>query len=168
MSATLTVRPAHADDLPRLVEIYNHYVATSHVTFDTDPFTPRSRQAWFDAYSPVGPHRLLVAEDGGVLAGYASSSPLRPKPAYRSSVETTVYVAPGLTGRGTGRALYSALLGHLAASGEVHRAYGIIALPNAASIALHERLGFRRVATLSEAGYKFDRYWDVCWYEKPI
>lgn len=90
-----------------------------------------------------------------------------PKQAYDSSVETSVYCAPGATGRGIGRGLYSALFGAL--SGEdVHRAYAGIALPNPASIALHERFGFVQVAYFSEQGRKLGRYWDVAWFEKAL
>jgi len=162
------VRGPRADDLPALVAIYNHYVRESHVTFDTESFTVESRRAWFEGFAHGGPHRLLVADAGGRVAGYAYSAPLRPRAAYRTSAETTVYVDPALTGRGIGRLLYAELLDGLARNGTIHRVYGVIALPNPASVALHERFGFRQVALLSEAGLKFDRYWDVGWYEKPV
>ena len=163
--STLVIRPASAADLPRLTDIYNYYVRETHSTFDTREFTVEQRQAWFDRFSDEGPHRLLVGFDGGVAVGYASSQALRPKPAYDQSVETTVYLAPEFTGCGYGRQLYRALLDTLRDLGSVHRLYGVIAMPNDASVRLHESLGFRHCATLNEVGYKFDRYWDTAWYE---
>ena len=101
------------------------------------------------------------------MIGYASSSRLRPKPGYLTSVETSIYLAPDATGRGAGSKLYERLF--KAIEGEdLHRAYAGIALPNPASIALHERFGFRRVALFTEQGRKFGRYWDVAWFEKPL
>jgi phosphinothricin acetyltransferase len=161
------VRAAVEKDLPRLTEIYNHYVVHTHVTFDVEPFTVEDRCDWFRHYAPHGRHRLLVGVVDGVVAGYATSSPYRPKPAYLTSVETSVYVAPELVGRGLGTLLYTELLALLAGE-DVHRALAGIALPNDASIALHQRMGFVRVARFSEQGRKFDRYWDVDWFERPV
>jgi phosphinothricin acetyltransferase len=161
------VRAARPTDLPALTDIYNHYVATSGVTFDTTPFTVQARQEWFSHYASTGPHRLLVAVDGDDVLGYATSSPFRPKPGYASSVETSVYLRHDATGRGLGTMLYRALLEALADLG-LHRAYAGVALPNDASVALHERLGFREVGTYVEVGRKLGRYWDVRWFERPL
>jgi len=162
------IRPAQIDDLPALVRILNHYVTTSHVTFDTEPYAVAQRRGWFDGFSQAGPYRLLVAEACASLVGYASSSVFRAKPAYRTSVETTVYMDPEFVGRGLGAALYGALFEALQKEPRVHRAYGVIALPNPASVSLHLRLGFRLVGTLSEAGFKSDRFWDVSLYERAV
>ncbi|CAM5301397.1 N-acetyltransferase OS=Streptomyces tendae OX=1932 GN=GUR47_27290 PE=4 SV=1 [Streptomyces tendae] len=99
--------------------------------------------------------------------GYATSSPYRAKPAYATSVETTVYVAPGAGGRGIGSLLYASLFDALAGE-DLHRAYAAVAQPNEASARLHARFGFRHVGTYREVGRKFGRYWDVAWYEKPL
>ncbi|MDX1508792.1 MAG: GNAT family N-acetyltransferase, partial [Woeseiaceae bacterium] len=120
---------------------------------------------WFDAYSADGPYRLLVADTGDAVIGYASSSRFKTRDAYRTSVETTIYVHPDATGTGIGNRLYGELLARLRADDRLHRAYAGIALPNDASIALHESLGFHLAGTYREVGYKFDRYWDVAWYE---
>ncbi len=157
-----TVRQATAADLGAIIEIYNHYVTTSHATFDVDPIA--DREAWFGQFAADGPHRLFIAEDGGVVRGWASSTPLRPRAAYRGSVETTAYVAPDAADRGLGTRLYETLLDALAGSG-VHRAYAAIALPNPASVALHVRFGFTEVGRFSEVGFKLGRYWDVAWFE---
>ncbi|MEM6512102.1 MAG: N-acetyltransferase family protein [Pseudomonadota bacterium] len=165
MTADLKIRAAAPEDLPRLTAIYNHYIRDTHSTFDTREFSVPQRQAWFDRFRPGTRHTLLVGIANDTVVGYASSQPLRPKPAYDRSVETTVYLAPDCAGHGHGRLLYEALLSLLTDLGSVHRAYGVIALPNEASVHLHESLGFHRCSVLSEVGYKFGRYWDTAWYE---
>ncbi len=167
----IRVRAARTADLPELVDIYNHYVLKTAITFDTRAFSVDERRAWFDGFASDGIHRLLVAEcdeSGHRLAGYASSSALKARAAYDRSVETTIYLRPALTGAGIGGILYAELISGLAADPRLHRAYGAIALPNDASVALHEKLGFSLVGTCSEAGFKFDRYFDVAWYEKDL
>jgi phosphinothricin acetyltransferase len=161
------VRAAQPADLPGLTDIYNHYVATSGVTFDTTPFTLEEREEWFSHYATSGPHRLLVADEDDEVVGYATSSPFRPKPGYVTSVETSVYLRSDATGRGLGSMLYRALFAAIARE-DLHRAYAGVALPNDASVALHERLGFRELGTYVEVGRKFGRYWDVLWFERAL
>lgn len=160
------IRAAVADDLPGLVDIYNHYVATTHYTFDVEPFTVERRRPWFAQFQG-GRYRCLVATEGDRVAGYAASMPLKDKPAYQTSVEVSIYLAADRGGRGLGTALYQALFDGLAAQ-DVHRAYGLIAQPNPESMALHARFGFEPVAHLHEVGRKFGRYWDVVWVEKKL
>ncbi|MFI8892135.1 GNAT family N-acetyltransferase [Streptomyces paradoxus] len=163
------VRPGVEGDLDALTALYNHYVLETAITFDTAIFTPEERRPWLLSHPVDGPHRLMVATapDTQEILGYSTSSPFRMKPAYATSVETTVYVAPDAGRRGVGTLLYKALFEAL--SGEdLHRAYAGIALPNEASARLHERFGFRHVGTYREVGRKFGRYWDVAWYEKPL
>ena len=161
------VRVAESADLAQIDAIYNHYVHETHITFDVEPMSVAAREEWFSHYAPKGPHRLLVAVADGNVVGFTCSSRYRPKPAYETSVETTIYVAADATGRGIGTTLYTALFQELAGE-DVHRAYGGIAMPNPASIALHERFGFKQVSYYTEQGRKFGRYWDVAWYEKPL
>ncbi len=161
------VRAATAADLEAINALYNHYVAVSHFTFDLEPVAIEWRREWFRHYAEQGRHRLLVAIEAGTLIGYASSSRFRPKPGYDTSVEVSIYLSPGSTGKGSGSKLYTQLF-RLLEGQDVHRAYAGIALPNPESIALHERFGFKRVALFTEQGRKFGRYWDVAWYEKPL
>ncbi|MGW0995412.1 N-acetyltransferase family protein [Streptomyces sp. NPDC002523] len=169
------VRAGTEADLDALTALYNHYVRETPITFDMEAFTPEERRPWLLSHPEDGPHRLMVATDADPeeILGYATSSPYRPKAAYSTSVETTVYVAPdSLRGgtpsrRGIGTLLYEALFKALADE-DVHRAYAGIAQPNEASTRLHERFGFRHVGTYREVGRKFGRYWDVAWYEKNL
>ena len=161
------VRVALPGDLPRLTAIYNHYVRETAITFDTEEVAVEERRRWFDEHAPAGRHQLLVAELGGDVVGYASTGTFRTKRAYETSVEMSIYLDPAATGRRIGSALYAALFPRLERE-DVHRALAGITLPNPASIALHERFGFRQVARFSENGRKFDRYWDVVWLEREM
>ncbi|WP_328682532.1 GNAT family N-acetyltransferase [Streptomyces sp. NBC_00343] len=167
------VRAGVERDLDALTDIYNHYVRETPITFDTVPFTPEERRPWLLSHPEDGPYRLKVAVDGTFqgnsqrILGYATSSPYRAKPAYATSVEVTVYLAPDAGGRGIGTLLYKALFEALADE-DVHRAYAGIAQPNEASTRLHERFGFRHIGVHREVGRKFGRYWDVAWYEREL
>jgi phosphinothricin acetyltransferase len=159
-------RRAEIADVQSLLEIYNYYVVHTHITFDLEPRTLDQRLAWFATFRDSGRYQCLVAERGGNVIGWASSSPFKERAAYQTSVETSVYLSPGVVGQGIGRRLYSALLERLKRE-DVHRAYGGIAQPNEASVRLHERLGFALIGTYREVGRKFDRLWDVAIYERP-
>jgi phosphinothricin acetyltransferase len=163
------VRPGIESDLEALTDLYNHYVRETPITFDTEIFTPEERRPWLSSHPEDGPHRLMVSVDADSqqILGYATSSPHRPKPAYGTSVETTVYVAAHAVGRGIGTLLYATLFEALSGQ-DLHRAYAGVVQPNAASTRLHERFGFRYVGTYREVGRKFGRFWDVAWYEKEL
>lgn len=161
------IRRAESSDVPVLRDIYNHYVVNTHITFDLVPRTFEEHTAWFAQFRTSGRFQCFVAEEGARAIGWASSSRFKERAAYDTSVETTVYLAPDATGRGLGRRLYEALLAALARE-DVHRAYGGIAVPNSASIRLHESTGFRRVATYGEVGRKFGRFWNVDVYERAM
>ena len=161
-AAGVTVRPARPDDLPRLTEIYNHYVTETAITFDLEPWTVDARREWFSHYAETGRHRLFVADDGGRIAGYATSSKFHPRAAYDTTVEMSIFAAPEDVGRGIGGMLYGGILPALEQE-DVHIAMAGVTLPNDPSIVLHERFGFTRVALLPEVGRKFGRYHDVAW-----
>ena len=166
----ITIRPALLADLPQLTEIYNHYILNTAITFNTRPFTVDERAEWFEEHSDGGRHRLVVAVendgDGGVV-GYAGTGRFRPKEAYETTVETTIYCSPECTRRGVGTLLYRALFEFIAGE-DINRVVAGVTLPNPASIALHERFGFRHVGTFTENGRKFGKYWDVGWFERPL
>ena len=161
-----TVRAAVEGDLAALTDIYNHYVLHTAITFDVRPFTPEERRPWFDAHTSDGRHRLLVAEEEGRIVGYASTSRWRPKPAYDTTVESTVYCRHDAMSRGVGPLLYRSLFALLEHE-DVHRIVAGIALPNDPSVRMHERLGFTPVGVFTAVGRKFDRFWDVAWFERP-
>lgn len=159
----IALRPVVPSDGPALAGIYNHYVERSWITFETDSVSDagmegRVREA-LDSGLP-----WLVAEGPGGVVGYAHATPWKGRCAYRFSVETTIYVDPGSTGQGIGAPLYSALLDALRAT-PLHTAIGGIALPNEASVRLHERLGFEKVAHFREVGFKLDRWVDVGYWQ---
>ena len=162
------IRFAASADLNRLVEIYNHYVLETHITFDTEPFAVAERIQWFNQFAETGRYRLLVAEMDTGIVGYASSTYFKPRAAYNTSVETTIYMDPKHLGQGVGGLLYGTLVDQLIAEESVHRAYAGIALPNDGSVALHRKLGFRHVGSYHEVGFKFDKFWDVDWFEKDV
>ncbi|MFK8906978.1 GNAT family N-acetyltransferase [Streptomyces sp. YS-3] len=166
-AAPMRIRAAVEDDLEELTRIYNHYVVETPITFDIEPFTVEQRRPWLAAHPGHGPHRLLVAEEGGTVLGYATSSAFRPKPAYSTSVETSVYLAPEQVGRGVGSQLYTALFEVLKGE-DVRQVLAGVALPNEASLQLHLRFGFQPVGVYREVGRKFGRYWDVAWFQRPV
>lgn len=163
----ITIRAAVEGDLEPLNVIYNRYVLETHYTFDLEPMTSEARREWFTHYDAVGRYRLLVAVIDDAVVGYASSGRWRPRAAYETSIETSIYLAPDAVGRGVGTRLYQALFHELEGE-DVHRAYAGIGLPNPASVALHERFGFKRAAHFTEQGRKFGKFWDVAWFEKPL
>lgn len=166
MNVKTSIRPATIDDLPRLTEIYNHYVVHTAITFDLDPVKVDERRSWFAQFAETGPHRLLVAEEDGVTVGYAGTHQFRARRAYDTTVETTIYCAPEATGRGVGAALYTELFEALRGE-DVRMAVAAMTLPNAASAALHKRFGFVPVGVMHAVGRKFGQYWDIAWYERP-
>ena len=162
------VRPAVLGDLPALTDIYNYYIVHTPITFDLAPYTVERRRAWFDEHAASGRHRLLVStdEDGSII-GYATTSRWRPKPAYETTVESSVYCRQDARGRGIGRLLYQSLFAAIA-SEDVHMIVAGTTLPNRASVALHERMGFNGVGVFSAVGRKFNRFWDVAWFQRPL
>ena len=163
----LSIRPAVRTDLPRVTDIYNYYVINTPVTFDMEPYTVERRAAWFDQFGPTGRYRLVVAEENGMALGYAGTMRFRPKAAYETTVETTIYCAQEAIGKRIGSLLYGALFDAIK-NEDVHRIVAGYTLPNDASAALHARCGFKPVGIYTEVGRKFGRYWDVQWTERPL
>jgi phosphinothricin acetyltransferase len=160
------IRPAEADDLAQITAIHNYYVENTHLSFDIHPFSADQRRPWFAEHSAGDRHRLLVAEDEqhGVIA-YAASGRFRAKEAYETTVEVSIQCRPSFKGGGLGRRLYDDLF-TLLAVGDIHCAVAGIAMPNPASVALHQRMGFQPVGIFRQVGRKFDQYWDVFWMQK--
>ena len=161
-----TIRSAEPRDGTAIAEIYNHYVRTSIITFEEEAVTAAEiARRIAEVQSASLP--WLVAEDVGRITGYAYATPWRGRTAYRYSVEITVYVAEGYASRGVGSLLYGQLFPILR-DRNIHAVIGGIALPNEASVALHEKFGFRKVAHFHEVGFKFDRWIDVGYWERTL
>lgn len=166
----MIVRTARDADLDAIAAIYAHEVTTGISTFDLVP-PPRSYWAARLASTEPGDHLLVAEADGpepGGVLGYAYSASYRPRPAYRHTRETSVYLAPAARGQGIGSALYDELLGLLDADDDVHTAVALVALPNEASLTLHRRCGFEEVGVLREVGRKFDTWIDTAWLQRLL
>lgn len=159
---TPMIRSATLDDAARISEIYNHYVLHSTVTFEGQVVSAdEMRQRIAEVLDGLP---WLVWVENGVIQGFASASKWKVRSGYRHSVESTVYLAEGSTGKGMGSALYRALVAELRER-RLHTVIGGVALPNDASVALHEKLGFKKVAHFREVGWKFDKWIDVGYWQ---
>lgn len=159
----VSIRHGNASDAASLARIYNHYVSATCITFETDPVSAKDMAARVtEAIDSSLP--WLVAEGSGDIVGYAYASKWKGRCAYRYSVESTVYVDASHTGKGIGLQLYTALITAIRAL-SMHAVMGGIALPNEQSIALHERLGFKKVAHFEQVGYKQNRWVDVGYWQ---
>jgi phosphinothricin acetyltransferase len=161
-----SIRAAAPSDAAAIATIYNHYVTDTIVTFEEEPVTAdeiaRRIEEVRSASLP-----WLVAEEGGHVVGYAYATPWRSRIGYRFSAEITVYLAPARAGHGIGSKLYGELFPLLQARG-IHAVMGGIALPNEASVALHEKFGLRKVAHFDEVGFKFQRWIDVGYWQRTL
>lgn len=160
----MEIRAATAGDAAAVAAVYAPYVESTIVSFEDKPpdaaemlarMTTRPRLPW------------LVATEGGSVTGYAYASVHKSRAGYRWSADVSVYLAAGVQRRGVGRALYDQLLASLRDLGYVN-AYGGIALPNPASVGLHEAMGFRPVGIYSGVGFKLGRWVDVGWWHLPL
>lgn len=160
------VRTAAPSDAAAVAAIYNHYIAQTVVTFEEAPV---SADEMARRISEVLSSSLpwLVAVTGTQVLGYAYATPWRPRSGYRYSAEITVYLDPEQSGRGIGSRLYGDLFPLLQTRG-IHAVIGGIALPNDASVALHEKFGLRKVAHFEQVGFKFDRWIDVGYWERTL
>ncbi len=160
------IRPATPGDAAALAAIYNPYIEKTIITFEEQALTAAEMA---QRVNEVGSAALpwLVAEIGGRIAGYAYASKWKGRCAYRYSVESTVYLHEPQTGQGLGTQLYRALLDELAGR-KIHAVIGGIALPNEASVKLHEKLGFVKVAHFPEVGFKFGKWVDVGYWQRTL
>nr|WP_297460247.1 GNAT family N-acetyltransferase [uncultured Halomonas sp.] len=164
----ITLRQADTNDAVALVEIYNHYITSSIATFEEQPITPAEMASRLVGVQDAGlPWWVALDEATGTISGYAYATRWKPRSAYRHSVEASVYLADGMIGRGLGRRLASAVLKSLDECG-IHVVLAGIALPNPASVALHEALGFEKVAHLRDVGRKFERWIDVGYWQRVL
>jgi L-amino acid N-acyltransferase YncA len=159
-----TIRAATAEDAADLVRIYNHYIATTVITFEEAELSGADMLVRLREIDAVG-LPWLVAQSAAGVNGFAYASRWKGRCAYRYSVESTIYLEPAAWGQGLGTVLYSNLLARLQQGGS-HTVIGGIALPNAASVALHEKLGLQKIAHFAEVGFKLGRWVDVGYWQK--
>lgn len=156
------IREAKYSDVQIIAEIYNYYILNTVITFELEPVTPQEIKVRMKKSKAVGPY--LVYEENEEVIGYAYVSKFRERKAYEHSVESTIYLKHGLGGKGFGTKLYSELLSQVAP--QRHAIIGGVALPNKASVKLHERCGFKKVGHFSEVGKKFGKWIDVGFWQK--
>jgi phosphinothricin acetyltransferase len=163
--APLKVRIAHESDAPALAAIYAPIVAETAISFETEP--PTAEVMAERVRSTLPSHPFLVAEASGQVVGYAYASTHGARHAYQWSTNVTVYVAAEARRSGVGRRLYGVLLPILEAQG-FHAAFAGIALPNGASVALHEAVGFEALGVYREVGFKLGRWHDVGYWRRSL
>jgi phosphinothricin acetyltransferase len=148
-----------------ILAILNHAITTSTAVYDYRPRTPRMIADWFESKRQKDHPVIGALSDSGELIGFASYGPFRPWPAYKYTLEHSLYVAEANRGRGVGGRLLGELIERAAAQG-YHALVGAIDSTNATSIRLHERYGFTCVGTLPQVGFKFGRWLDLCLYQR--
>jgi phosphinothricin acetyltransferase len=160
------LRNAVSADADAIADIYNHYIENSTATFEEQVLAPADLAARISQVEQAG-LPWLVAERGGEVHAYAYATEWRARTAYRHSVEVSAYVRPDQSRGGMGTALYSALIERLGTLNK-HSLIAVVTLPNPASAAFHEKLGFRQVAHLKEVGYKFEQWLDVGYWQRVL
>jgi L-amino acid N-acyltransferase YncA len=161
----ITVRAAETRDAAAIAEIYNPFVRSTAVSFEEQAPSPLEIAQRIEA--TIRTYPWLVCDHDGAILGYAYAGEHRARPAYRWSTDVTVYVASSARRKGVGRGLYGLLLELLVLQG-FHNAFAGIALPNAASVALHESLGFAHLGTYRAVGFKLGQWHDVGWWQKTL
>lgn len=156
----MTVRTALESDIPALLEIYNSEVEQGAATLDLTPRTLDEWREWFFAHQ-TDTHFILVAEENGSVAGYASLSEYRQKEAFSSTAELSVYIDRDFRRRGAASALMEAVLAKARGCGKLHSVVSVITAGNEASERLHAKFGFTFCGTLHEVGFKHGKYRDI-------
>ena len=156
------IRNFQLKDIEQLTNIYNHYVLNTIITFDHIPYSPEKYLKKIERIDAEFP--CIVYEENNEIAGFAYGSKWRAKPAYKNTVESTVYLKHSSKGKQIGSKLYTELLKQLKEQ-KYHAIIGGISLPNDPSIKFHEKFGFKKVAHFKEVGRKFDKWVDVAFWQ---
>ena len=160
------IRDVEIDDAPRIAEIYNHYILNTIITFEEETLTNQQVASRIEQLKDLK-MPWIVTEQQGQVVGYAYAGKFKERAAYRYATEVSVYLDHQATGAGLGTKLFTELFVRLEKT-PIHVVIGGIALPNEASIALHEKFGMEKVADFKQVGYKFDRWIDVGYWQKVI
>ena len=162
------VRDAQPQDADRICQIYNPYILNTTITFEEQPLTPSDiLQRMTQVQGEKLPWLVLEEPHTGVTKGYCYAAHWKPRAAYRYTVETSIYLDANDRNRGFGQRLYGELLQRLQTQ-NIHSAIGILALPNPHSIRLHQKCGFEYVGCVKDAGFKFDRWIDVVYWQRIL
>lgn len=160
------IRKMQSADIAAIVEIYNYYISNTVVSFEEEPVSADEMKGRVEKVASAG-LPWLVALDGRQVVGYAYACQWNARSAYKHSAEISVYLSHLETSKGWGSQLYEALFAELKKI-SIHMVIGGIALPNPASVALHEKFGMEKVAHYKEVGYKFGQWIDVGYWQKTI
>ncbi|NYJ20158.1 GNAT family N-acetyltransferase [Glaciibacter psychrotolerans] len=163
-----TLRGVEAADLPSIQEIYNHYVATSPVTFDEEAMTLAAWREKYYSLSRLGMPFIAAVSPQGTILGYALVAPWKQKKAFRFTVENSIYLGPTAVGKGLGRVLLGELIVRSKAAG-LREIIAVIADHGAdASLTLHSAFGFREIGRMGQVGFKFDQWIGTVLMQKSL
>jgi L-amino acid N-acyltransferase YncA len=162
----MIIRSAQHADAADIARLYNPYILSTTISFEEEPVSPEEMLARMQGVQSAGLPWIVAQADHQVL-GYAYASKWKARSAYRFAVESSVYIAQEARGGGIGTQLYEALLSELKASG-MHIVIGGIALPNEASVQLHEKMGYEKVAHFKRVGFKFEQWVDVGYWQRHL
>ncbi|KTC78105.1 GNAT family N-acetyltransferase [Legionella brunensis] len=163
------LREATLQDWPQILSIYNYYIVNTVFNFELQTYCLSSRAAWFENFQEGSPYQLLIIVDKqNTVIGYAATTPFNPVTGYHTSFNVSVYCHPEFIGLGLGTHLLNELIERNTYSSMAHRLYAGITIPNDSSMNLFQKFNFVKVAHFTDVGYKFDRYWDVVWFERCI
>ncbi|MGI6225077.1 MAG: GNAT family N-acetyltransferase [Peptococcales bacterium] len=162
----MLIRKAEIKDLEAITKIYNYAVLNLTATFDEEPKNLEERKKWFISHQDPR-YPLIVAEDKGYILGWGSISPFRPRPAYRFSGETSIYIHQDAYGRGIGTLLLEELI-RLAKENDLHTLLALIVVDNQPSIKLHSKFGFQVAGHYKEIGFKFEKWLDIYIMQKML
>lgn len=163
----MIIRTAEEKDMPQLLDIYNYEVEHGFATFDLTPKNMEERMVWFREHN-VENHPLIVAEEDGKAVGYASLSSYRPKEAYKTTVELSIYVDKDYRRKGIAGKLASNIIEIARKRDDIHTVISVITGGNEASCLLHEHLGFVHCGTMKEMGMKFGKMLDIINYQLMV
>ena len=168
MSDLNIVQCTHERHAAAILDIFNDAIVNSTALYDYQPRTPQNMVSWFEAKRAGSFPVIGIEDEQGQLLGFCSWGSFRAYPAYKYTVEHSVYVHPLHRGRGLGQQLMELLIAEARQRGDVHVLVGAIDAANAGSIALHKRLGFESVGLMPQVGFKFGRWLDLAFYQLTL
>ncbi|GEL77836.1 GNAT family N-acetyltransferase [Tenuibacillus multivorans] len=160
------IRTAKEEDIRAILEIYNDAIVNTTAVYDYEPYSYENRKQWFEQKKKAG-QPLIVYEDQGKIIGFATYGPFRERPAYKYTVEHSVYVKDHSSRKGVGSTLLKEII-KIARENKYKMMIGMIDAANTGSIKLHEKLGFEHAGTIKNSGYKFNQWLDLAFYQLEL